>query len=61
VLKWRRTGCIRLYIVVPRLVSFIDQLTNIYVRYNRKRLKVRARGLGLSGGGSLAFVLGFGA
>lgn len=30
----------RLYTVVPRLVSFIDQLTNIYVRYNRKRLKV---------------------
>eukprot|EP00878_Enallax_costatus_P006321 GHUV01006628.1.p1 GENE.GHUV01006628.1~~GHUV01006628.1.p1 ORF type:complete len:1026 (+),score=376.00 GHUV01006628.1:134-3211(+) len=29
----------RLYTVVPRLVSFIDQLTNIYVRYNRKRLK----------------------
>ncbi|WIA42069.1 hypothetical protein OEZ86_009348 [Tetradesmus obliquus] len=31
----------RLYTVVPRLVAFIDQLTNIYVRYNRKRLKVR--------------------
>ncbi|WIA42068.1 hypothetical protein OEZ86_009348 [Tetradesmus obliquus] len=29
----------RLYTVVPRLVAFIDQLTNIYVRYNRKRLK----------------------
>ena len=32
----------RLYTVVPRLVGFIDGLTNIYVRYNRKRLKVRA-------------------
>jgi isoleucyl-tRNA synthetase len=31
----------RLYTVVPQLVTFIDQLTNIYVRYNRKRLKVR--------------------
>lgn len=30
----------RLYTVVPQLVTFIDQLTNIYVRYNRKRLKV---------------------
>ena len=29
----------RLYAVVPFLVSFIEQLTNIYVRYNRKRLK----------------------
>lgn len=29
----------RLYTVVPYLVKFIDQLTNIYVRYNRKRLK----------------------
>jgi isoleucyl-tRNA synthetase len=35
----------RLYTVVPRLVSFIDQLTNIYVRYNRKRLKVRHAGV----------------
>jgi isoleucyl-tRNA synthetase len=39
----------RLYTVVPRLVSFIDQLTNIYVRYNRKRLKVRARVWGSMG------------
>jgi hypothetical protein len=31
----------RLYTVVPRLVSFVDDLTNVYVRYNRKRLKVR--------------------
>jgi len=29
----------RLYTVVPFLVQFIDNLTNIYVRYNRKRLK----------------------
>eukprot|EP01026_Neomeris_dumetosa_P059265 TRINITY_DN5532_c0_g3_i2.p2 TRINITY_DN5532_c0_g3~~TRINITY_DN5532_c0_g3_i2.p2 ORF type:complete len:545 (-),score=73.61 TRINITY_DN5532_c0_g3_i2:303-1937(-) len=29
----------RLYTVVPSLVSFIDQLTNMYVRYNRTRLK----------------------
>ena len=31
----------RLYTVVPYLVRFIDNLTNIYVRYNRKRLKGR--------------------
>ncbi|PRW58449.1 isoleucine--tRNA cytoplasmic isoform B [Chlorella sorokiniana] len=31
----------RLYTVVPYLVRFIDSLTNIYVRYNRKRLKGR--------------------
>ena len=30
----------RLYTVVPRLVRFIDQLTNWYVRFNRKRIKV---------------------
>ena len=29
----------RLYTVVPRLVQFIGDLTNVYVRYNRKRLK----------------------
>ena len=29
-----------LYTVVPRLVKFVDQLTNWYVRMNRKRLKV---------------------
>ena len=28
-----------MYTVVPYLVKFIDSLTNIYVRYNRKRLK----------------------
>ena len=31
----------RLYSVVPELVTFIDNLTNIYVRYNRRRLKGR--------------------
>lgn len=30
----------RLYTVVPRLVRFVDYLTNWYVRMNRKRLKV---------------------
>ncbi len=29
----------RLYTVVPRLLKFIDSLTNWYVRFNRKRLK----------------------
>lgn len=29
-----------LYTVVPRLVKFIDYLTNVYVRMNRKRLRV---------------------
>ena len=29
----------RLYTVIPRLVKFIDNLTNWYVRMNRKRLK----------------------
>lgn len=31
----------KLYAVVPFLVRFIDDLTNIYVRYNRRRLKGR--------------------
>lgn len=30
----------RLYTVVPRLVKFVDVLTNWYVRMNRRRLKV---------------------
>jgi hypothetical protein len=34
-------GAYRLYTVVPVLVAFIDNLTNIYVRYNRGRLKGR--------------------
>ena len=29
----------RLYTVVPRLVKFVDELTNWYVRMNRRRLK----------------------
>jgi len=29
----------RLYTVLPYLIKFIDNLTNIYVRFNRKRLK----------------------
>ena len=29
----------RLYTVMPRLVKFVEQLTNWYVRMNRKRLK----------------------
>ncbi|GIL48146.1 hypothetical protein Vafri_4840 [Volvox africanus] len=32
-------GAYRLYTVVPYLVKFIENLTNVYVRYNRKRLK----------------------
>jgi isoleucyl-tRNA synthetase len=34
-------GAYRLYTVVPYLVRFIDGLTNVYVRYNRRRLKGR--------------------
>jgi isoleucyl-tRNA synthetase len=37
----------RLYTVVPRLVQFIENLTNWYVRMNRKRLKVCRPILGL--------------
>ncbi|KAJ1958694.1 isoleucine--tRNA ligase [Linderina pennispora] len=32
-------GAYRLYTVVPRLLEMIDQLTNWYIRFNRKRLK----------------------
>lgn len=32
-------GAYRLYTVVPRLLGFIDELTNWYVRFNRLRLK----------------------
>ncbi|GBF99525.1 hypothetical protein Rsub_11959 [Raphidocelis subcapitata] len=32
-------GAYRLYTVVPYLVQFLESLTNVYVRYNRKRLK----------------------
>ncbi|KAL1538304.1 isoleucine--tRNA ligase [Salvia divinorum] len=34
-------GGYRLYTVVPRLVEFLNDLTNTYVRFNRKRLKGR--------------------
>ncbi|KXZ40919.1 hypothetical protein GPECTOR_1309g555 [Gonium pectorale] len=37
-------GAYRLYTVVPYLVKFIESLTNVYVRYNRKGLK-GAKGL----------------
>jgi isoleucyl-tRNA synthetase len=40
----RRPACCttayRLYTVVPRLLKFVDNLTNWYLRFNRKRLKV---------------------
>lgn len=29
----------RLYTVVPRLLAFIDDLTNWYIRFNRRRIK----------------------
>lgn len=29
----------RLFTVVPKLVGFVGQLTNWYIRFNRKRLK----------------------
>lgn len=35
----REMAAYRLYTVVPRLVQFIDNLTNWYVRMNRRRLK----------------------
>lgn len=35
----KEMGAYRLYTVVPRLVAFIESLTNVYVRYNRGRLK----------------------
>ena len=38
-------GAYRLYTVVPRLTRFIEDLTNVYVRYNRGRMK------GKDGGG----------
>lgn len=38
---WKRFIAYRLYTVVPRLVRFIDQLTNWYVRSNRRRIKVK--------------------
>ncbi|ESO01625.1 hypothetical protein HELRODRAFT_81400, partial [Helobdella robusta] len=44
----------RLYTVVPRLLKFIDQLTNWYVRMNRRRL--RGEGTGTATGGSTSSV-----
>jgi len=40
-LTWvhQEMGVYRLYTVTPRLVKFVDNLTNWYVRFNRKRLK----------------------
>eukprot|EP00884_Botryococcus_braunii_P014843 jgi/Botrbrau1/2335/Bobra.39_1s0024.1 len=38
----KEMGAYRLYTVVPYLVRFIDSLTNVYVRYNRARLKGRS-------------------
>ena len=38
----------RLYTVVPRLLKFVDSLTNWYVRFNRKRFKVRLAQAGRS-------------
>ncbi|CAI4054642.1 hypothetical protein N7582_000122 [Saccharomyces uvarum] len=32
-------GQYKLYTVVPRLLNFIDELTNWYIRFNRRRLK----------------------
>lgn len=29
----------RLYTIIPRLLSLVDELTNWYIRFNRKRLK----------------------
>nr|XP_027125949.1 isoleucine--tRNA ligase, cytoplasmic-like [Coffea arabica] len=37
----KEMGAYRLYTVVPELLKFLDNLTNIYVRFNRKRLKGR--------------------
>ncbi|XP_078433905.1 tRNA synthetase class I (I, L, M and V) family protein isoform X2 [Wolffia australiana] len=37
----REMDAYRLYTVVPYLLKFINNLTNIYVRFNRKRLKGR--------------------
>jgi isoleucyl-tRNA synthetase len=41
----------RLYTVVPRLMTFIGELTNVYVRFNRGRLKGRDGGAGGDGDG----------
>lgn len=35
----REMAAFRLYTVTPRLIKFVDNLTNWYVRFNRRRLK----------------------
>ena len=47
-------GAYRLYTVVPRLTAFIADLTNVYVRYNRTRLKGVGGGEGGEDGGEEA-------
>ncbi|TAQ89310.1 hypothetical protein B7494_g2376 [Chlorociboria aeruginascens] len=37
--RWILASCYRLYTVVPRLLGLIDDTTNWYIRFNRKRLK----------------------
>lgn len=42
ILQWYKELLVlayRLYTVVPRLLNVVDQLTNWYVRFNRKRLR----------------------
>lgn len=34
-----RLPAYRLYTVVPRLLDLVEELTNWYIRFNRKRLK----------------------
>lgn len=48
---WSLFSAYRLYTVVPRLVKFVDVLTNWYVRMNRRRLKVSAQRLLLGAAG----------
>ena len=38
-LKTKMQAYRRLYTVVPKLIKYIDNLTNWYVRMNRKRIK----------------------
>ena len=39
--SWCLSLAYRLYTVVPKLLTFVDNLTNWFVRFNRKRLKVQ--------------------
>lgn len=51
-------GAYRLYTVVPRLLKLVDTLTNWYVRFNRKRLKVSVSNVAcLLHYGSLLYVI----